>query len=316
MLKQFDNLNQLETEFPTEESCIEHFVAVRWPRGAACPHCGSTSVYELKCAGYYKCAENACHKKFSWRNDTIFTDAKVPLRTWFKAIFLVTSHKKGISSVQLARDLGVMQKSAWHMLHRIREATMTEEFKRPLLTGTIQADETLIGGKEHFKHANKRTPFTEGRGSMRTKTMVFGMVQPGGELRMQRLPFMRTKDIKAIVTKNIRLGSAVHTDEATHYIWMNAHYEHSLVKHRMGQYVAADGTNTNAMEDAFSHFKRAVTGVYHKVSDEHIDRYLGMFSWRWTRRKMGESERVNALLKSTQGHQLTYRKLTRKDETE
>lgn len=312
MFEQFNSLLELDEALPTDQAAIDHFRKVRWPNGAACHECGSLKVYTL--AGeWHKCGD--CKKKFSVRHNTIFADSKLTLRTWYRAIFLMTSHKKGISSAQLARDLGIMQKSAWHVLHRIREATMTEEFNRPLLTGTIQADETLIGGKEHFKHANKRTPFSEGRGSMRSKTMVFGMVQPGGELRLQKLPFMRTKDIKAIVTKNIRHGSKVHTDEATHYIWMNAHYEHSLVKHRMGQYVAADGTNTNAIEGAFSHFKRAVTGVYHKVSDEHIDRYLGMFSWRWTRRKMGEGERVNALLKSTQGHQLTYRKLTRKEQS-
>lgn len=316
MLKEFNNLNELEAAFPTEESCIEHYAEIRWPRGVACPHCGVMNVYELARTGYYKCAESRCGKKFSWRYGSIFADAKIELRTWFRAIFLMTSHKKGISSMQLARDLGITQKSAWHMLHRVREATMTEEFRRPLLTGTIQADETLIGGKEQFKHANKRTPFTEGRGSMRTKTMVFGMVQPGGELRMQKLPVMSRRAIERIVKKNVRLGSTVHTDDATHYLWMNAHYEHSLVKHRMGEYVAKDGTTTNAIEGAFSHFKRTVTGVYHKVSDEQIDRYLGMFSWRWTRRKMAEGERVNALLKFTPGHQLSYRKLTRKDEVQ
>lgn len=127
---------------------------------------------------------------------------------------------------------------------------------------------------------------------------------------------MRSAEIRKIVTKNVRMGATVHTDEATHYKWMRKIYEHSLVKHRMGQYVTDDGITTNAIEGAFSHFKRAVTGVYHKVSDEQIDRYLGMFSWRWTRRKMAEGERVNALLKTTPGHQLTYRKLTRKDEVQ
>jgi transposase-like protein len=313
---EFNSLKQLEESFPTEESCIEHFVAVRWPRGVGCPHCGSQSVYELKSVGHYKCAEKLCGKKFSWRYDTIFADSPLPLKTWFRGIFLMTSHKKGISSIQLGKDLGVTQKSAWHMLHRVREATMSEDFKRPLLTGTTQIDESLVGGKEHFKHANKKIPFSEGRGSIRSKTAIFAMLNSSGELRMQKLPAFRRADIEQIVKKNVRGGSRIHTDEATHYNWMRKYYTHSLVKHRMGQYVGEDGTTTNGVENAFSHFKRAITGVYHKASDEHIDRYLGMFSWRWTRRKMGEGERVNALLKSAKGHHLTYRKLTRKDKPE
>lgn len=310
MLQQFNNLRELDEAFPTDQTAIDHFRTLRWPNGAACHECGSVKVYTL--AGeWHKCGD--CKKKFSVRHDTIFADSKLSLRTWFRAIFLMTSHKKGISSAQLARDLGIMQKSAWHLLHRIQEATVTEEFNRPLLTGKTQLDESYVGGKEQFKHKAKRTPFTTGGGSARTKSIVFGMLNDSGELRMQTIPYADRRQIEKVVLKNIRHGSVTHTDEATHYKWMVKHFEHSLVKHRFGQYVADDGTHTNGIEGAFSHFKRAVTGVYHKVSDEQIDRYLSMFSWRWTRRKMGEGERVNALLKSTQGHQLTYRKLTRKD---
>ena len=144
MLKEFRSLLDLEEALKTEDDCIRHFVQIRWPEGAACPHCGSMNVYELAKVGQYKCAEKRCGKKFGYRYDTIFADAKIPLRTWYRAIFLMTSHKKGISSHQLARDIGITQKSAWHMLHRVREATMTEEFRQPLMTGTIEADEMLI----------------------------------------------------------------------------------------------------------------------------------------------------------------------------
>jgi transposase-like protein len=315
MFKEFNNLNDFEEAFPDEKSCINHFRVVRWPNGVACPHCGSTKVYDLK-MGKHKCGEKECGEKFTVRHDSIFADSKLPLRTWFKAVFFMTSHKKGISSCQLARDLGVTQKTAWFVLHRIREATMTEEFRRPLLTGKIQADETFIGGKEEFKHASKRAKFSTGRGSMYSKITVFGMIGDSGELRLQKIPRIGRKEIQGIVIKNIRYGATVHTDEATHYKWMHSFYEHSLVKHRFGQYVTDDGVHTNAIEGAFSHFKRTVTGTYHQLSDEHIDRYLGMFAWRWTRRKMGEGERVNALLKSTKGHQLTYRQLVRKDGAE
>lgn len=313
MLKEFKSLLDLEETLKTEDDCVRHFVAIRWPEGAACPHCGGMDVYELSKIGQYKCAEKLCAKKFGYRYDTIFADAKIPLRTWYRAIFLMTSHKKGISSHQLARDIGITQKSAWHMLHRVREATMTPEFRQPLMTGTIEADETFIGGKEQFKHANKRTPFSEGRGSIRSKTAVFGMVSHSGELRLHKMTAVNKKEVQHLIIHSVRGGSKIHTDEATHYKWMHQRYEHTLVKHRFGQYVTDDGVTTNRIEGAFSHFKRAVVGVYHKVSDEHIDRYLGMFSWRWTRRKMGEGERLNALLKTASGRQLPYRKLTRKD---
>jgi hypothetical protein len=215
--------------------------------------------------------------------------------------------------MQLARDIGVTQKTAWFMLQRIRNASMTEEFRRPLLTGKIQADETLLGGKEQFKHASKRSRNAIGRASMYSKTIVMGMLSDSGELRMQKIPRFTRKEIEAIVKRNVRGGSTVHTDEAGHYKWMHGFYEHGLVKHRFGEYVTKEGVHTNGIEGAFSHFKRAVTGVYHKVSDEHVDRYLSMFAWRWTRRKMGEGERVHALLKGTKNRRITYKRLIGKD---
>ena len=190
---------------------------------------------------------------------------------------------------------------------------MTAEFQRPIqMTSAVQMDETFVGGKEQWKHASKRVRYASGRGSIHSKATVFGMLSSSGELRMQSIPSARKKEIKAIVMRNVKGGSVVHTDEATHYKWMQAQYEHSLVKHRFGQYVTEDGVHTNGIEGAFSHFKRSITGVYHKASDEHIDRYLGMFSWRWTRRKVREGQRVNDLLKATPGHRLTYKALTRK----
>ncbi len=313
MIKEFNNLNDFEKAFPSEASCIEHFRDLRWPHGVACTWCGSMeNIYELKKVGQYKCGD--CRKKFGVRYDTIFADTKLPLRTWFKAIFLITSHKKGIASHQLAKDLGIKQKSAWHVLHRIREASMTEEYKRPLLSGTIQADETLVGGLEKNKHAKDRKHSASGYGSMKSKIMVFGMIQTDGDLRLQKI--IATSDTKRIIRKNVRFRSTVHTDDAPHHRWMHREFEHGLVKHRLGEYVTKDGVTTNRIEGVFGHFKRSVNGVYHHLSDQHVDRYLGMFAWRWNRRDMEEGERVNALLQSVQGHKLTYKVLTRKDKAQ
>jgi hypothetical protein len=307
MLKEINSLDELYAVFPTDQDAINHFRQVRWPNGAICFDCGSVKVYTL--AGeWHKCAD--CKKKFSVRHDTIFFDSKLSLRKWFAAIFLITSHKKGIASAQLARDLDITQKSAWHVLHRIREATQHHAFRKPLLTGTVEMDETYVGGKPRNMHAAERARrfrYSQARGG---KTIVFGMLQRDGDLRMQRV--RKIGDIKAIVKANVRMNTRVHTDDAAHYKWMQRPYEHSLVKHSLNEYVRDDVT-TNRIEGAFGHFKRSVVGVYHRISDEHIDRYLSMFAWRWNRREMEEGERVNALLASTVGHQLPYKVLTRKE---
>jgi|SRR5208282_161086 len=310
MIKQFNNLNDFEEAFPDEATCIDHFRALRWPDGMSCPHCGSMErVYDLK-KGVHKCGD--CRKKFTVRHDSIFGDSKLPLRTWFKAIFLMTSHKKGISSCQLARDLGVTQKTGWFILNRIREASRTEEFNRPL-EGTFEADEMFVGGKERFKHMAKRNPIAIGKGSVHTKMVVFGLLHRGGDLHLEHIKKIDRKTINGIVAKRAAKGATVYSDEAQHYKWMKAGgYKHDLVRHRLGEYVRGDVTS-NRIEGAFGHFKRAVTGVYHKVSDDHVNRYLTMFAWRWNRRTMSEGERVNALLKGTKNRRITYRQLIGKE---
>lgn len=308
MLKEISSLDRLKEVFPSDQSAIDHFRKVRWPKGPVCHECGSIKVWNLEGEGQ-KCGD--CGKRFTVRHDTIFAESKLPLRKWYMAIFLVTSHKKGIASAQLARDIGITQKSAWHVLHRIREATKHHAFQKPLLAGTVEMDETYVGAKPRNMHrAKRRILYTQARDG---KKIVFGMLQRDGDLRLQSVK--KIADIKPIIKANVRFGTHVHTDEATHYKWMHQPYEHSLVKHSLREYVRNDIT-TNRIEGVFGHFKRAVVGVYHQISDEHIDRYLSMFAWRWNRRDMEEGERVNALLASTIGHQLPYKVLTRKVEGE
>ena len=308
MFQEFDSLFSMMQVFSDEQKCVDHFRAVRWSNGVVCPHCGSVEVYNLK-DGTHKCKEKECAKKFSVRFGTIFDDSKIALQKWFMAIYLATSHKKGISSCQLARDIKVTQKAAWFMLHRIRAAILVD--RSELLTGTVEIDETYVGGKEKNKHASKRIKGTQGAGSAKSKTVVLGMIERGGDLRLDVIESANSKEIAPLVRENVCKTATVNTDEGNQYNWMHREYEHAQVKHAMGEYVNGDAY-TNTIEGAFGHFKRSIVGVYHKASDKHIDRYLNMFAWRWNSRDMGEGERVNSLLKSTQGRKLTYKALINK----
>lgn len=305
MLKNFNDLQDFDEAFPDEKACVDHFRAIRWPDGMSCVHCGSMERVYTLADGTHKCGD--CRKKFTVRNGSIFEDSKLALRLWFKAIFLMTSHRKGISSHQLARDLGITQKSAWFVLHRIREASKTKEFQGKL-TGTIEADEAYVGGQGKWKHEPKKTGKS---GSADKKHMILGMLERNGELRFVHLPDRHFPNLKANIARNIERGATVYTDEAAHYHWMSQQYGHALVNHGRKEYARGDVT-TNRIEGAFGHFKRAVHGVYHKVSDEHLDRYLQMFTYRWNRRGMGEGERVKDLLKRAQGSRVTYKRLIRK----
>ena len=181
MIQSFNSLPELFDAFPDEQSCIDHLRAIRWKNGEYCPYCGSDRVYHFSDNRTHKCGD--CRQRFSIKVGTIFEDSKLPLRKWYAAIWLLTSHKKGIASTQLARDLDITQKSAWFMLHRLRHAATTKSFNRPL-EGEIEADETYVGGREKNKHRNKRKPGSQGGAN---KTAVFGMLERGGELRARKM---------------------------------------------------------------------------------------------------------------------------------
>jgi transposase-like protein len=313
MLANFKSLADFNKAFPDEDACINHFRAVRWADVSqiACPHCGTIGKPYLLGNNTHKCSQKGCMKKFSVRNGSIFEDSKIPLQKWFMAIFLMTSHKKGISSCQLAKDIGVTQKSAWFMLHRVRNATMTREFQTPL-TGVIEADEAYVGPNAKWQHKSKKNPLLVGMAAAKTKKAVLGMVQRDGELRLHSVQDGRKATTEPIIRASVAAGAEIHTDESPSYAWMRSAYAHKMVTHSIGEYVRGDVT-TNRIEGAFSHFKRTIVGTYHKASDTHLDRYLQMFAFRWNSRTMSESERMNLLLARTQGRRITYRTLIGKD---
>lgn len=300
----FSNILDLLKVFSSEEVCREHLKAIRWKDGKYCPHCGCCEIYEFSDKIYYKCKD--CRKKFSVKVGSIFEDSKIPLQKWFMAIYILTSHKKGVSSIQLSKDIGVTQKTAWFILHRLRHATKTDSFNRPL-KNTVETDETYVGGKEKNKHACKKQGGTQGRNT-KTKTAVLGMVERKGIVKAQKIENATKKQIQSVVADNVVIGTKLMTDDFRAYSGLSYLYKHSTINHSKGEYVKGD-VHTNTVEGFFSLLKRGIIGIYHYVSEKHIDRYLNEFTFRYNTRGRTEEIRFNDLLEGCNGR-LTYQKLT------
>ena len=302
MIKHFDNLMQMMAAFPDEQSAVDHLTAIRWKNGAFCSHCGSTKVYHFSDRRTHKCGD--CRKRFSIKVGTIFEDSKIELRKWFMAVWLLTSHKKGIASTQLAKDIGVTQKTAWFMTQRLRYAAQTLSFNAPL-DGEVEADETFVGGKEKNKHAWQRTGGKQGGAG---KTAVLGILQRDGELRTGLTPTLSARNVQSVVRDNVAPGTLILTDEHSSFRGLARDYIHHTVNHSAGQYVRKFYIHTNGIESVWALFKRQIIGTHHYLSPKHLNRYLGEMTWRFNRRALGEDERVNSLLDQV-GGRLTYKEL-------
>lgn len=299
----FTNLLSVSDVFKDDQTCRNYLEKVRWPGKRICPHCGSDSTCKFKDGKTYKCYR--CRKQFTVTKGTIFERTHVPLRKWFLAFYIMTSHKKGISSCQLAKDIGVTQKTAWFMLHRIREAIRTKSFKKPL-EGTIEADETYIGGKNRNRHFGKRK---RGRGAT-GKTAVFGMVErKSGEVRSKPIKSADSETLQTAIRENVRPKSRLFTDDWLAYRALSKDYLHEIVCHSYKQYVRGE-VHTNTLEGFWSHLKRGILGIYHHVSPKHLARYLDEFGHRFNTRTQKEAPRFEAALANCEGR-LTYAQLIR-----
>jgi transposase-like protein len=303
MLANFDSLFDLMEAFPDEQACVDHLRAIRWRDGEFCPHCGGNKIYHFSDRKTFRCGD--CRERFSIKVGTIFQGTKLPLRKWFMAIWMITNHPKGIASVTLAKDLKITQKSAWFMLHRLRHAARTNSFNAPL-KGDIEADTTFVGGKEKNKHAKDRKGGTQGGAG---KAVVLGIVEREGELRAFHVQDGKAKTLQGKIRENVAKGAAVLTDEDMAFVGLGNDYMHLAVNHSAGEYASLGGfVHVNSAESVWALLKRQIIGIHHWVSPKHLRRYVDEMSWRFNRRDMETTGRMNDLFSYVEGR-LTYQAL-------
>jgi transposase-like protein len=301
------SLIALARQYSDEDKARALLESIRWPNGAICPHCSFAGVYKLVPApgsktrkGLYKCG--ACRQQFTVTVGTIFEDSHIPITKWLMAIFILCSSKKSISAHQLHRMLEITYKSAWFMAHRIRYAMGPKLPLEKLLTGTVEVDETFIGGK----------------GDMRTKvlrkTPVVALVERGGACHTRVVANVSQKNLKAAISTHVSRDAIVNTDDSGVYRnQLKTYARHDVVNHSAEEYARhnPDGTvsHTNTAESFFSLLKRGVVGAWHHVSREHLPKYANEFAFRWTNRKASDGERAIAAIRATEGRRLTYRQV-------
>lgn len=297
----FNSIIELLKAFPDEQSCIEHLEELRWNGYVVSPFDPTSKVYKCK-GNKYRCKNTG--KYFNVKTQTLFDNTKIALQKWFLAIWLVTSHKKGISSMQLARDIDVTQKTSWFMLHRIRKCFGIENNND--LDGDVEVDETYVGGKNKNRHANKKVKNAQGR-SMKDKAAVVGMVERGGKLNARKVDDVGVRTLTNEIVRNVKETANINTDEWIGYSALATMYNHSVVNHGKGEYV--DGNvHTNTVEGFWSLLKRGIIGIYHFVSKKHLQNYVDEFVFRYNTRECGEAGRINWLL-SNMEVRTTYRRL-------
>jgi len=298
---------QLFQAFPNEEAARLYLESRLWPDGVLCPNCKSGErITTRKRVGFYRC--NACGSfDFTVRTGTIFERSKVPLHKWLYAMYLLVTARKGISSLQLAKEIGITQKSAWFVLHRLREACSTPEVIAKL-KGIVELDECFIGGKEANKHEHKK--LRAGRGPV-GKTAVLGMRERDGRTLLCPVNERTMQAITARIHGNIELGTQLYTDDGIVFSDLDGlFFKHEAVNHSAGEY-ARGAASTNSIESVWAVLKRGVYGTFHHVSPKHLGRYTDEFAWRLNEGNVKNHtlERLDSFVGAISGKRLTYARL-------
>jgi transposase-like protein len=312
-------LQQAIVYFSDADTAFAEMVKFRWPDGVVkCPSCGSTDVYFTQSRRIWQCKSDHAKRQFSVKIGSVMEDSPLGIDKWLIALWLITSAKNGISSYELARAIGVTQKSAWFMLHRIRLAMQGEDGGK--LSGDVEVDETYIGGRARNMHANKKGRLLSGaRGGVVGKAAVMGLLDRHGkdgvsQVRTVALKGRRRSHIQPEVRKHVEAGSAVYTDALMSYYGLSTDYAHGVIDHAE-QYV--DGqVHTNGLENFWSLLKRTLKGTYVSVEPFHLFRYLDEQSFRFNHRKLTDAARFVLAAGAVFGKRLTFNVLTGQGEPE
>jgi len=298
MRTDFNSVIEILDYYKDKDACTKLLEYRLWNGKPKCPHCGHTEkIYKTNIG--YRCSNKDCQKKFTITTGTIFHSSKIELRYWFAAIYLISAHRKGISSHQLARDLGVTQKTAWFLNHRVRE--MLKDDAPELLEGEIQVDETWVGGKTKNKHEKKIERNDNGI-AISTQQPVMGAKDATGKVRAKKVNNVQAKELKKFIIENIAKGSTMVTDQAPAYKGITKkNYKHETVNHLLGEYVNGGKFTTNGIENFWSLFKRGIIGIYHHIDVKHLDRYIDEFAYRQNNRKVADTDRLFEVLTKAEG---------------
>ncbi len=294
-MKEFKTLVEFLRTFKSEEVCRQYFEAIRFAKGDFCPHCGHKEIMRFSDGLRYRC--HSCKHDFTIKTGTLFGESKIPLQKWFIAIYLLTTSKKGISSISLAEQVGVSQKTAWFMDHRIREALTQSKGK---LFGIVEVDETYLGGKHRRQHGFSK------------KAAIMGMTQRGGKTKAFHIPHRGTEVMLPTMKKHISPKAMVMTDEARVYRKLPkvGFYQHGSVKHGKKHW-AHGNVNTNSIESFWALFKRNYHGTYHSMSKKHLQRYIDEVAFRFNNRESGMAGKFDAVtMQFAKRGKLSYKALT------
>jgi transposase-like protein len=292
-------------QFPNEESSRLFFEKQRWANGTKCAHCGSTEVSECKdhIPMPYRCRK--CRKHFSVRTGMVLAESRLPLQKWLMAIYMMTTARKGIPSTQMARELGVTQKTAWFLAQRIRETWLTKSGGGNASMGPIvEVDETYMGGKEKNRHASKKK---RPGGGAKGKQAVVGIMERDGNVVAGPVTRTDGATLKGVINSHVFPGSTVYTDNHRGYLGMQG-YTHEVVNHGIGEYVR-DQAHTNGIESFWALLKRGYYGIYHHMSVKHMHRYVNEFSFRHNTAHLGTMKYIEMTIDQMDEKRLTYKEL-------